>query len=114
MAGWLDFFSLLFTTALFVGVVIGVIYAGRAISQAVESTKSSLKDKGINISDKGVSVKTKQYNRSDYLDSTQRGVIKALNASSFGTEQKQKQGANLGVRPAASRSRASVNSVGSK
>lgn len=46
----------------------------------------SLKNKGLHISDKGVSVKTSsRFNREDYLDATQRGFIKAMGASSFGT-----------------------------
>ena len=44
-----------------------------------------LKSRGVNISDKGVSVKTtSRFNREDYLDATQRGVIKAMSAASFG------------------------------
>lgn len=46
----------------------------------------SLKDKGLHISDRGVSVKTtSRFNREDYVDATQRGFIKAMGASSFGT-----------------------------
>ena len=66
----------------------------------------SLKSKGLNITDQGVSLKTsKRYDREDYIDSTQRcvsinshrffaiqflispyrGFIKAMGAASFGT-----------------------------
>ena len=45
-----------------------------------------LKERGIHVSDKGVSVKTSsRFNREDYIDATQRGFIKSMSAASFGT-----------------------------
>lgn len=85
MASWVDLFSLLVTTLFFVGVIVGMIFIGRQISNVVQSTKESLNNRGIAISDKGVSVKTnKRFDRSDYVDATQRGFIKALGSSTFG------------------------------
>ncbi|KAH7886772.1 hypothetical protein F5I97DRAFT_1927079 [Phlebopus sp. FC_14] len=85
MASWFDLFSLVITTLFFVGTIVGVIYVARVISSSVHSTRESLKSKGISISDKGVSVKTeKRFDRGDYVDATQRGIIKAINAASFG------------------------------
>ncbi|EGN97382.1 hypothetical protein SERLA73DRAFT_184073 [Serpula lacrymans var. lacrymans S7.3] len=86
MASWVDLFSLLATTLFFVGVIVGVVLLGRQISNAVQSTKESLNNRGIAISDKGVSVKTnKRFDRSDYVDATQRGLMKALGSSTFGS-----------------------------
>jgi len=57
----------------------------RSVSQGVESAKEGLKTKGVHITDKGVSVKTsKRFDREDYVDATQRGIVKAMGASSFG------------------------------
>ncbi|KAI0641659.1 hypothetical protein C8Q79DRAFT_918996, partial [Trametes meyenii] len=74
-----------------VSVISALAYGGylamRAISQAVQATKDSLKSKGVNVSKSGVSVKTnKRYEREDYLDATQRGFIKAMKASSGGNQ----------------------------
>ncbi|KAF9220632.1 hypothetical protein BS17DRAFT_882302 [Gyrodon lividus] len=85
MASWIDLFSLLTTTLFFVGTIIGIIYIVKQISSGIQSTKQSLENKGISISDKGVSVKTqKRFDRDDYVDATQRGFVKALGAASFG------------------------------
>lgn len=47
---------------------------------------SRLKSKGVNISSSGVSVRTKShYSHEDYVDATQRGLIRAMNASAFAT-----------------------------
>jgi hypothetical protein len=47
----------------------------------------SLKEKGVNLSDKGVSIKTQsRFSREDYIDATQRAFMKlpASGAASFG------------------------------
>ncbi|KAH7922294.1 hypothetical protein BV22DRAFT_666909 [Leucogyrophana mollusca] len=86
MASWVDLFSLLTTTLFFVGAIVGVIYIAKQITAAVQSTKQTLQERGIAISDKGVSVKTsKRFDRSDYVDATQRGFIKAMNSASYGS-----------------------------
>ncbi|KAI0067447.1 hypothetical protein BV25DRAFT_1819786 [Artomyces pyxidatus] len=85
MAGFIDVLSLIFTVSLFVGAIVGVVIVVRKVSQAVDSTKASLREKGWTISDSGVSVKTsKRLNREDYIDATQRGIMKAMSASTFG------------------------------
>ncbi|KAF8869791.1 hypothetical protein BD779DRAFT_1583718 [Infundibulicybe gibba] len=57
----------------------------KQISEGVKSTKESLKARGLDISDKGVSVKTsKRFDRADYVDATQRGFVKAMESASFG------------------------------
>ncbi|KAI0045062.1 hypothetical protein FA95DRAFT_1608038 [Auriscalpium vulgare] len=87
MARFIDFLSLVFTTAIFVGAIVGVVVVVRKLSAAVESTKASLRERGWNVSDSGISVKTtKRLNREDYIDATQRGFIKAMGASSFGSQ----------------------------
>ncbi|KAG2365960.1 hypothetical protein BDR07DRAFT_578880 [Suillus spraguei] len=73
MASWIDIFSFLTTTSLFVGTILGVIYIAKRLSEAAQNTKESLENKGISISDKGVSIKTsKRLDRENYVDATQR------------------------------------------
>ncbi|KAI6144917.1 hypothetical protein BKA82DRAFT_4168082 [Pisolithus tinctorius] len=85
MARWIDVFSLSVTTMIFVGMILAIIYFARRISSTVEVTKESLKNRGISISDSGVSIKTnKRFDMEHYVDATQRGFIKAMDASSFG------------------------------
>ncbi|KAH9850462.1 hypothetical protein C2E23DRAFT_835195 [Lenzites betulinus] len=87
MANWFDYLSLLATLTIISALAYGGFLAMKAISSAVESTKDSLKTKGVNLSKNGVSVKTnKRYDREDYLDATQRGFIKAMKASSGGNQ----------------------------
>ncbi|KAJ7666514.1 hypothetical protein B0H17DRAFT_1210561 [Mycena rosella] len=84
MANWLDLISLVATIAVFGGIVYAVLMMVQSVSQGVASAKEGLKTKGVNITDKGVSVKTsKRFDREDYVDATQRGLLKAVNASSF-------------------------------
>ncbi|KAG2749368.1 hypothetical protein P692DRAFT_20833218 [Suillus brevipes Sb2] len=84
MASWIDILSFLTITSLFVGTILGVVFIGKRISAAAQETKNSLQTKGISISDKGVSIKTsRRFDRENYVDATQRGVIKALDASNF-------------------------------
>jgi len=85
MAGLFDFISLLVTAAFFVGIIIGVIYLVQQIQIAMNNTKETLQKKGLHITQSGVSVKTdKRFDREDYVDATQRGIIKAMGAASFG------------------------------
>ncbi|TFY54386.1 hypothetical protein EVG20_g9724 [Dentipellis fragilis] len=87
MAAWVDILSLTLTTFVFVGSILGAIYLVRKISAYVTRTRESLKQKGWTISKKGVSVKTSgRMNREDYLDATQRGLIKAMGASHHGVD----------------------------
>lgn len=84
MAGWTDLFSLLVTIGIFGGTVYGVVYLANQISEGIKSTKENLKTKGYDISNKGVSIKTsKRFDREDYVDATQRGMLKAMTATSF-------------------------------
>ncbi|OJA18961.1 hypothetical protein AZE42_06041 [Rhizopogon vesiculosus] len=84
MASWIDIFSFLTITLLFGGSVFGVVLIAQRISAAAQNTKEALQNKGISISDKGVSVKTsKRFDREHYVDATQRGIIKAVGASTF-------------------------------
>jgi len=84
MANWLDVIALLVTVAVFGGIVYVVLLIVRSVSQGVESAKEGLKTKGLHITDKGVSVKTsKRFDREDYVDATQRGIVRAVGAASF-------------------------------
>ncbi|KAG1782149.1 hypothetical protein EV702DRAFT_509414 [Suillus placidus] len=84
MASWIDVLSFLTVTSLFVGTILGVVFTTKRLSAAAQHTKESLQHKGISISDKGMSIKTsKRFDRENYVDATQRGVIKVLDASNF-------------------------------
>ncbi|KIM71807.1 hypothetical protein PILCRDRAFT_830112 [Piloderma croceum F 1598] len=85
MASLLDFLSLLVTAAFFVGIIIVVVYVVRQIHLAVNKAKTTLQQKGLHITDSGLSVKTdRHFDRDDYVDATQRGLLKAMSAASFG------------------------------
>ncbi|KAG8215886.1 hypothetical protein J3R82DRAFT_7853 [Butyriboletus roseoflavus] len=87
MASWIDVFSLLMTTLFFVGFIVGVLYVVHTVSSRLQSTKTSLEQRGITISRDGISLKTQQrFERDDYLDATQRGFVKALSAATVGPE----------------------------
>ncbi|KAG1824569.1 uncharacterized protein BJ212DRAFT_536376 [Suillus subaureus] len=84
MASWIDVFSFLIITSLFVGTILGIVFLAKRFSAAAQNTKESLRNKGISISDKGVSIKmSKRFDREDYMDATQRGMIKVLDASNL-------------------------------
>ncbi|KAI0739916.1 hypothetical protein C8Q80DRAFT_1274940 [Daedaleopsis nitida] len=84
---WLDYLALILTLSFLGGIVYVFVNAKKAVSGAVESTKGSLKNRGLNVSANGLSVKTdKRFDREQYLDATQRGFIKAFNASSGGNQ----------------------------
>lgn len=84
MATWIDIFSLFVTIGVFGGTIYGVAYAVKQISQSIKSTKENLKTQGYDISHKGVSIKTsKRFDRQDYIDATQRGMLKTMTAASF-------------------------------
>ncbi|KJA18910.1 hypothetical protein HYPSUDRAFT_44758 [Hypholoma sublateritium FD-334 SS-4] len=81
---WLDVFSLFATIAVFGGIIYGIIFVTKSINEGVASTKESLKTKGFNVTASGMSIKTsKRFDREDYVDATQRGIVKAMQASSF-------------------------------
>ncbi|KAI0808299.1 hypothetical protein C8Q74DRAFT_1363695 [Fomes fomentarius] len=85
MAHWFDYLSLFLTLSIFAAIAYVYLNAKKAWSGAVASTKDSLKSKGMDLSSSGLSVKTdKRFDREQYLDATQRGFIKAFNASSAG------------------------------
>ncbi|KAF8423181.1 hypothetical protein L210DRAFT_3570377 [Boletus edulis BED1] len=87
MASWIDIFSLIMTTLLFVGFILAVLYVSRATSSRFQSTKASLEQRGITLSRDGVSLKTeRRFDRDAYLDATQRGLVKALGAATVGSE----------------------------
>ncbi|KAI6165090.1 hypothetical protein EDD17DRAFT_1419522, partial [Pisolithus thermaeus] len=75
------------TIIVFVGTILAVIYSARKFTSTVAATKESLKNRGISVSDRGVSIKTdKRLDMEDYVDATQRGMIKVLDAASFGKQ----------------------------
>ncbi|KAJ3798468.1 hypothetical protein GGU11DRAFT_582999 [Lentinula aff. detonsa] len=86
MAELTDFIALIATIAIFAGIIYIIYTVTGTVSEGVKSTKDKLKEKGYEISDQGMSVKTsKRMNREDYVDATQRGLIRAMGASSFGS-----------------------------
>ncbi|KAI0740048.1 hypothetical protein C8Q76DRAFT_790532 [Earliella scabrosa] len=75
MANWFDYVSLVLTLSVFAGLAYVFLYAKKAVTGAVASTKDSLKSKGVDVSAHGLSVKTdKRFDREQYLDATQRSV----------------------------------------
>ncbi|KAI1784579.1 hypothetical protein LXA43DRAFT_208310 [Ganoderma leucocontextum] len=85
MATWFDYFVLLVTLCIIAGLVFTYFLAKKVLPGAFESAKDSLKKQGVDVSRQGLSVKTdKRFDREQYLDATQRGFIKAFNASSAG------------------------------
>ncbi|KIK58990.1 hypothetical protein GYMLUDRAFT_45015, partial [Collybiopsis luxurians FD-317 M1] len=84
MADLGDFIALIVTIAVFAGIIYAIVSVRGSVSEGVKSTKDKLKEKGYDISDKGLAVKTsKRMNREDYVDATQRGLIRAMGAASF-------------------------------
>ncbi|KIM44039.1 hypothetical protein M413DRAFT_443099 [Hebeloma cylindrosporum] len=84
MANFIDILSLVATITVFGGVIYGVIFVMRSINEGVASTKESLKSRGLDVSASGVSIKTsKRFDREDYVDATQRGIVRAVGAASF-------------------------------
>ncbi|KAF8635767.1 hypothetical protein AX17_003866 [Amanita inopinata Kibby_2008] len=82
---WSDVFALGFIIAIFAGIFYGVLYVTRGLSETMQTTKESLKSRGYDVSSTGVSVKTsKHFDREHYVDATQRGMVRAWGASSFG------------------------------
>ncbi|KAF8995533.1 hypothetical protein BDQ17DRAFT_1365408 [Cyathus striatus] len=85
MAGLLDILSLLFFIGIVGSSIYGVMYVMRVVSTGIESTKENLKKQGLEVSGSGVSIKTsKRFDRENYIDATQRGIVKALDSASFG------------------------------
>ncbi|KAF8962861.1 hypothetical protein BDZ97DRAFT_1920196 [Flammula alnicola] len=81
---WLDLFSLLATIGVFAGVIYAIIFVTKTINEGVASTQESLKSKGLHVTSSGVSIKTsKRFDREDYVDATQRGVVKAMQSASI-------------------------------
>ncbi|KAJ3833864.1 hypothetical protein F5878DRAFT_385266 [Lentinula raphanica] len=86
MADLGDFIALIVTIAVFAGIIYLAYTVTSSVSDSVKSTKDRLKEKGYEISNQGMSVKTsKRMNREDYVDATQRGIIRAMGAASFGS-----------------------------
>jgi len=82
---WTDILAFAATLGFIGAAVYGVLFVIRQINQGVTSTKEALKERGLHISDHGVKVKTsKRFDREDYVDATQRGIIKAMGAASYG------------------------------
>jgi len=85
MANWVDVVVLVITASIFGGIIYGIMAVSKTVDQGVKSTKEALKSKGLDISEHGVKVKTDgRFDREQYVDATQRGMIKAMGAASFG------------------------------
>ncbi|KAF8516519.1 hypothetical protein JB92DRAFT_2256286 [Gautieria morchelliformis] len=85
MAGIVDIIYLTATLLILGGAVAAILFVVNSISAFTSTTKEKLKSKGYDVSRKGVAVQTqKRFNREDYVDATQRGLVKAFGASSYG------------------------------
>ncbi|KAK0201238.1 hypothetical protein DFS33DRAFT_1266425, partial [Desarmillaria ectypa] len=97
------------------GIVYGILCASNSLSETVASTKEKLKEKGYTVSDTGVSVKTsKRFGREDYVDATQRGLVKAIGAASFGSSTSPSGSPTLSPSMKRTTSSASVSSLEEK
>ncbi|CAA7264565.1 unnamed protein product [Cyclocybe aegerita] len=84
MATWIDLFALFATISVLTAIVYAILFVVKSVNQGVNATKESLKSRGLDVSASGVAVKTsRRFDREDYVDATQRGFVKALNASSI-------------------------------
>lgn len=91
MANWVDYLFVGIILSILIGVVFAIITISEKVQGAVQSTKASLNDRGVDISASGMSVKTnKNISREDYLDATQRGIINTMKAASFGAPEHQR------------------------
>ncbi|KAF8736953.1 hypothetical protein AX14_013686 [Amanita brunnescens Koide BX004] len=80
-----DVFALFITIAIVGAVIFVALYVTRGIHNTLQTTKEKLKSRGYDVSSSGISVKTdKRFDHEAYLDATQRGLIRALGASSTG------------------------------
>lgn len=85
MANWVDFLVVGIILSILIGVGFAALTLTGKVQDAVKTTKASLGDKGVNISASGISVKTdKRLDREAYLDATQRSMVNAVKAASFG------------------------------
>ncbi|KIY70550.1 hypothetical protein CYLTODRAFT_419644 [Cylindrobasidium torrendii FP15055 ss-10] len=86
MASLTDFISLIITLVVIAGLAYGGLRIWQSLSESIETTKANLKDKGYNVSSKGVAVKKNKQivDRESYLDATQRGFISMMSAASIG------------------------------
>ncbi|KXN82484.1 hypothetical protein AN958_02494, partial [Leucoagaricus sp. SymC.cos] len=72
------------TIGVFGGTIYGVVYVVKQVTESVHSTREKMKEKGYDISRSGVSIKTsKRLDRQDYIDATQRNMLKTMTAASF-------------------------------
>ncbi|KAI0075036.1 hypothetical protein K474DRAFT_1664743 [Panus rudis PR-1116 ss-1] len=86
MASWYDYLALVITIALTCAVIWGSMMIYEALNNAKRSAKQRLKNKGVNVSKHGVSVKReiRLVDRETYMDATQRGFVKALSNAYYG------------------------------
>jgi hypothetical protein len=84
-ANWFDYLSLIVIASIFFGVIVGAVYITRSVNEAFNKTHEDLKSRGLELKNGGLAVKTdKRMDREDYLDATQRGIMRIKNASSLG------------------------------
>jgi len=84
-----DLFALIFTLAILGGILYLVFHTNKAMNGAVRTAKEKLESKGLHVSSTGVAVKTeKRFDREAYMDATQRGLVRALHASSVKKDDK--------------------------
>ncbi|KDQ17400.1 hypothetical protein BOTBODRAFT_172443 [Botryobasidium botryosum FD-172 SS1] len=78
-----DWISLILALIVVGGAIVGFFWINRQLSSTVESTKESLKAKGLTVSRDGVAVRTdSRFDREAYVDATQRGFVKLARAAS--------------------------------
>ncbi|KAG8789312.1 hypothetical protein FRC12_013666, partial [Ceratobasidium sp. 428] len=86
-----DVASLVIFCAMFGGAIYAAMLLNKQFSGAVDSTKDSLKKRGLDISEHGLKVKTdKRMDHGDYIGATQKNLVGALKNASYGSPVNQK------------------------
>ncbi|QRW10199.1 hypothetical protein RhiLY_09198 [Ceratobasidium sp. AG-Ba] len=86
-----DVVSLVLVFGMFGGAIYVAIVLKEQFSGAVDRWLYSLKKRGLDITENGLSVKTeKRLDRTDYIGATQKNMVDALKAASFGSPENQK------------------------
>ncbi|TFK62621.1 hypothetical protein BDN72DRAFT_848466 [Pluteus cervinus] len=82
---WIDIISLVLTILVCLAIGLGVIVVVKGIHTMGNAAQESLKSKGYTVTGHGVAVKTTGHqNREDYVSATQRQIVRAIGAATFG------------------------------
>jgi len=96
MTSWIDYLSLALVLALVGALAFLAVTLTNKFNDGLQATRDSLKRQGLNVTSRGVSVKTnKAYDQERYFDDTQQKLVNVVKASSFGTDEHKRSLADL-------------------